>query len=298
MKYFFSIITPTYNRAHMLPKTIESVINQTFSDWELIIVDDGSTDHTKSLVEKYCATDSRIKYIYQENVERSVARNNGIDNAEGEYICFLDSDDQYDVNFLEAIYQKLIIKPFDLVITSQEIISNKMKSNLITPKKSVFDINYFFKSSIVPGRVCVKSSFLGGIRFKPHIRISEDTYFLCELAIKKPEIVLVEGAKLIYHEHPDNSVNFKKNNAYLERINTLKEISKSYLSKGLKKEVVKKVINDSYFGVFKYYYFNNDFFNARLSILKSLLYLPTYRFKEKIYLLLFAHKENLFLNDG
>lgn len=292
MKPFFSIIIPTYNRAEFLSGAVMSILDQGFTDWELLIVDDGSTDNTKAIVNSF--KDDRIKYIFQENAERSAARNNGIDNAEGEYICFLDSDDQYDMNFLEAIYQKLIMKPFDLVITSQEIISNKMKSNLITPKKSIFDINYFFKSTIVPGRVCVKSSFLGKIRFKPHIRISEDTYFLCELANKKPEVEVVEGAKLIYHEHHGNSVNYKKYNAYKERIITLKEISKSYLTKGLKKKVVKEVINDSYFGVFKYYYFNNDFFNARWYILKSLLHLPKYRFKEKIYLLIFAHKKNLF----
>lgn len=94
----FSIIIPTYNRAAFLPKAIESVLAQTFADWELIIVDDGSTDNTKDVVSQY--SDSRITYIYQENAERSAARNNGITHSVGEYVLFLDSDDYYLSNFL------------------------------------------------------------------------------------------------------------------------------------------------------------------------------------------------------
>ncbi|TNF06006.1 MAG: glycosyltransferase family 2 protein, partial [Deltaproteobacteria bacterium] len=90
---FFSIILPTYNRAHFLPKAIESVLAQTFEDWELVIVDDGSIDNTKEVVDSY--RDPRIVYFYQLNQERSVARNNGISQAKGDYICFLDSDDYY-----------------------------------------------------------------------------------------------------------------------------------------------------------------------------------------------------------
>jgi len=72
---FFSIILPTYNRAHFLPRAIESVIKQDYDNWELIIVDDGSTDNTKSLVQEFIQNDIRIRYIWQKNVERSAARN-------------------------------------------------------------------------------------------------------------------------------------------------------------------------------------------------------------------------------
>ena len=72
----FSIIIPTYNRAAFLPKAIESVLAQTCTDWELIVVDDGSIDNTREVVAQY--NDKRITYIYQQNAERSAARNNGI----------------------------------------------------------------------------------------------------------------------------------------------------------------------------------------------------------------------------
>ena len=93
MNHLFSIILPTFNRSVLITKAIESVINQTYTNWELIIIDDGSTDNTKSVLENYLS-DSRIKYFFQENQERSVARNNGIKRAKGDYICFLDSDDE------------------------------------------------------------------------------------------------------------------------------------------------------------------------------------------------------------
>ena len=83
MNPFFSIIIPTYNRAHLISKAIESVIAQTFENWELIIVDDGSTDETKDLILSYQNKVARIRYIYQQNAERSAARNNGIDKSKG-----------------------------------------------------------------------------------------------------------------------------------------------------------------------------------------------------------------------
>lgn len=99
MRPTFSIIVPTYNRAHLIFRNIESVINQTYTNWELIIIDDGSTDNTRQVVESY--KDQRIKYFWQENQERSIARNNGIKKARGEWVCFIDSDDWYKKNALE-----------------------------------------------------------------------------------------------------------------------------------------------------------------------------------------------------
>ena len=91
----FSIILPTFNRANFITKAIESVINQTYKNWELIVIDDGSTDNTEEIIQKFIKKEKRITYYYQKNQERSAARNNGIKRAKGDYICFLDSDDLY-----------------------------------------------------------------------------------------------------------------------------------------------------------------------------------------------------------
>jgi glycosyltransferase involved in cell wall biosynthesis len=88
-----SIIIPVYNTEHYLPRCIDSVISQTFSDYECIIVDDGSTDLSSQICDEYARKDTRIRVIHKENGGLSSARNTGIDNSNGNYIFFLDSDD-------------------------------------------------------------------------------------------------------------------------------------------------------------------------------------------------------------
>lgn len=105
----FSIILPTYNRAHLITTAIESVIAQSVTDWELIIIDDGSTDNTKEIV--FSFHDPRIMYGYQENKGRSTARNAGLHNARGTWVCFLDSDDWYLEDHLEAFEEAMKTNP-------------------------------------------------------------------------------------------------------------------------------------------------------------------------------------------
>lgn len=92
-KDLISIVIPTYNRASLIGKTIESVLQQEYKSFELIVIDDGSTDNTRSVIESF--HDQRIRYISQPNSERGAARNNGVRHANGYYITFLDSDDYF-----------------------------------------------------------------------------------------------------------------------------------------------------------------------------------------------------------
>jgi glycosyltransferase involved in cell wall biosynthesis len=100
-----SIIIATYNRANFLPETIESIFRQTFQDFEVIVVDDGSTDDTRSVLERY---GSRIRYVYQENRGPSAARNAGVKLATAPWISFQDSDDLCTPNHLETLYGYVI----------------------------------------------------------------------------------------------------------------------------------------------------------------------------------------------
>lgn len=95
MKPLISIIIPAYNAGNFLAETIESVIAQTYSNWELIIIDDGSVDETASVVNGYTNKDERIKYFFQTNQKMASARNAGIKRAKGEYIAFLDADNLF-----------------------------------------------------------------------------------------------------------------------------------------------------------------------------------------------------------
>ena len=98
-----SIIMPAYNASVFLERAVGSVVSQTFSDWELIIIDDGSTDGTAKLADDLAASDGRIQVIHQKNSGVSSARNKGISSALGEYIAFLDADDAYEPEFLDAL---------------------------------------------------------------------------------------------------------------------------------------------------------------------------------------------------
>lgn len=104
-----SVVVPTYNYARYIQETLESLRGQTFADWECIVVDDGSTDDTATIVSHCAKANARISYVWQENAKQAAARNNGIRQARGKYIQFLDADDlleseklECQVNFLES----------------------------------------------------------------------------------------------------------------------------------------------------------------------------------------------------
>ena len=99
-----TVVIPTYNRAFFLGKTVESVLNQTFRNFEVIVVDDGSTDNTRELVQEFISCPN-FRYIYQPNKGRSIARNEGARNAIGNWIMYLDSDDYLEKDALEKLYQ-------------------------------------------------------------------------------------------------------------------------------------------------------------------------------------------------
>lgn len=124
MKEQISIIIPTFNRANTLNRAIESVQSQTCENWELIVIDDGSSDATEDLVKTYLH-DSRIKYFFQENRGVSVARNVGINLASSNYIVFLDSDDQF-YSFLIEELNNINLAAYDLIFWElRKIIDNK-----------------------------------------------------------------------------------------------------------------------------------------------------------------------------
>ena len=111
-----SVIMPVYNTASYLAEAVESVTNQSFSDWELILINDGSTDDSGTICESYAASDPRIHVIHQENRGLSAARNTGLRTASGEYIQFLDSDDWLFPDALEVLLKAITAFQTDMVI--------------------------------------------------------------------------------------------------------------------------------------------------------------------------------------
>lgn len=118
-----SVIMPTYNRAYLLENAISSIVSQTYEHWELIIVDDGSTDNTKEVIKKY-SHDKRILFIQKENTGGAHSRNVGVHHAKGKYITFLDSDDEAYPDWLEMLIQHLKSNDNDIVCCGQDYYSN------------------------------------------------------------------------------------------------------------------------------------------------------------------------------
>lgn len=125
-----SVIIPTYNRASMLGEAIESVLDQTYSDFEIIVVDDGSTDDTQQVVKAF--DDTRIRYVFQENRGRSNARNHALSLAQGRYIAFLDSDDLFVPTKLERQVAALDSEPRFGMVYSSAVCSDEQGKELST----------------------------------------------------------------------------------------------------------------------------------------------------------------------
>lgn len=119
-----SIIMPIYNAEQYLHRAINSILSQTINDWELILIDDGSTDSSSSICEQYAIQDKRIKVIHKMNEGVAMARDAGIKLAQGEYSIHVDSDDWIEPTMLKELYNKAQIDNADIVITDYYINSN------------------------------------------------------------------------------------------------------------------------------------------------------------------------------
>ncbi len=148
MKPLITVVIPTYNRAKLIKTPVKSVLNQTYANWELIIVDDGSTDDTEEVL-KELLKDERINYYYKKNGGVSSARNLGIKKAKGKYIAFLDSDDEFEKEKLE-IQQKEMGSFGSLLSISNSFEVQDEKVEVFSKYKEsfLFDNSFFAKNKI------------------------------------------------------------------------------------------------------------------------------------------------------
>jgi glycosyltransferase involved in cell wall biosynthesis len=138
MTPFFSIVLPTFNRAHLVGRAIESIRAQTFADWELIIIDDGSWDNTFEIIQPFVLNDDRLRYHYAQNRGLAMARNTGIQMSIGEYITFLDSDDEYAPEHLALRAEYLKERPeVELLHGGVEVIGPEMVADKHDPSRQI-----------------------------------------------------------------------------------------------------------------------------------------------------------------
>lgn len=132
MEKIISVIVPVYNVEDYLPKCLDSILNQTFVDFELILVDDGSTDVSGKICDEYAQLDERIKVIHQKNGGLSNARNSAVAIAKGKYYSFIDSDDWVDEHMLFEMYTQAVLNEADIVIAGHFIVNldTSIKENI------------------------------------------------------------------------------------------------------------------------------------------------------------------------
>lgn len=272
MSPFFSIILPTYNRAHFLPKAIESVLGQTYADWELIIVDDGSTDNTKEVVAAYA--DSRVVYHYQQNQERSAARNNGIKRARGLYVCFLDSDDYFLPEKLSTLKKAIEQTAHDeqtLFYDGLIFESKARRSKALLPEKNTDETlhEFLIQKPIGPLQVCGPKSIFLEHAYNPDLRIGEDVELWLRMA-ETASFNAVHAYETVVQEHEDRSVNLKKYNSAKEQLTQLDIIFALYSHQQISLRVRRNIKSNCYFNSAKHFMMNNKKWNAIKSVFLSI----------------------------
>ncbi len=233
-----SVITPTYNRASFLPECIHSVLNQSYENWELLIIDDGSTDETKSICETFASKDSRIKYYAQDrNTGPSKARNRAITLAKGEFIAFLDSDDIAKPDRLSLEVEALENCPSASVVYSDltmidEIGKELGEFRLIHHDPKNFLPHLYFRMDVILSTVMVRRECFETCAFDESLPIQED-YDLCLHLAKKYNVIHL-AKSLTYFRRHKVSLSAKKGGFRESELQVVKNIPMREIEESIK----------------------------------------------------------------
>ncbi|RZK39380.1 MAG: glycosyltransferase [Pedobacter sp.] len=151
MNELISIIMPAYNAEKFIKQAIESIILQTYKNWELLVVDDGSTDETSSIIKELVKNDNRIQYFFQQNSKQGKARNLGVENSNGRLIAFLDADDVWLSKRLEILIEHFDENKYDLIFSDAYVFTNVINTNSIPNTQERFNVSdqdYFGESAL------------------------------------------------------------------------------------------------------------------------------------------------------
>jgi len=205
-----SVIVPIYNVEKYLERCLNSLINQTFKDIEIICVDDCSTDKSLQILKKIAQNDKRIKIIESKNNKgAAVTRNKGLDEIQGEYVSFVDADDYLNLDFYEKLYAKAKENDYDIVKCQRRkyelngdisigVISNQIR------KEGMYAFTYEWQSAIYKTTIIKDNN----IRFVPEIIKAQDIVFLNQIILKAKNIALINNTYYNYCRR-ENSLHSK-----------------------------------------------------------------------------------------
>lgn len=208
-----SVIMPAYNSERYISEAIESVLRQSYKNWELVIVDDGSSDRTPEIIDEYAETDPRIKVFHKKNAGVSAARNFALDNIYGEYVTFIDSDDVYHTDRLKimrSVFEKnpkcdAIFADFKefkgdiciseaTVLNETELIDGDILKNVISDTRKHFVCNAMLKSEIAKKE-----------KFAP-LRFAEDFCYFRDCARHFRQIAVLDEVLYYYRRDNENAM--------------------------------------------------------------------------------------------
>lgn len=212
-----SVIIPVYNVEKYLDECIESIVNQSYKNIEIILVDDGSTDNSGLICDKYSQVDKRIKVIHQNNAGAAIAKNTGINYAQGECICFVDSDDYISHNFIASLKQMKEDYAADIVECQlRNVYKNRVEDEEFYCSEVQFTSEQYMQEYIKDWKCslfCTKlfdSRLLKDLRFKTERRCIDDEFFTYKAILEASKVVRIKEPLYFYRQRGSSAVRNKK----------------------------------------------------------------------------------------
>jgi len=250
-----SIIVPVYNVDKYLDECIKSIINQTYENLEVILIDDGSTDDSGKICDKWKANDKRIKVIHKKNGGVSSARNLGLENANGEYIGFVDGDDTISDNMFEILYNNMIKNDADISMCNYNIVRNgnityhkhNIENDLliIEDKNTFYDLlNRDYYKGYLWNKL-FKKNIIKYNKFDEEIHMCEDLLFVAQIA-KRCNRYCFDNRRLYnYLIHNGSAYNSKINEKHLTVVDAYSKINNIVRSEA-KEKVYYEYLNSEF----------------------------------------------------
>lgn len=198
-----SIIIPVYNVEKYLPECLDSVVNQTYKELQIIVVDDGSTDSSGEICDQYAEKDNRITVIHQVNAGAANAKNTGLDNVKGEYLAFVDSDDWVELNWIETLINAMEKYDVDVVECGfDNIFVNAVEEGKVY-KEEILTTEDYFKQynenwvSVIFWNKLFRAELTDGIRFRKERRCIDDEFYTYKVVSNGKRLARVKD--ILYH---------------------------------------------------------------------------------------------------
>lgn len=252
MSPLVSIIVPVYNSEEYIFNSINSILNQTYKNIEIIIINDGSTDRTNEILNEIALKDKRIVYVNQKNIGVSETRNKGIQLSKGEYITFMDSDDTVEPEYIEKLMEEVLKNEFDIVACGYTDISKYgivklndfYNNNTILSKDEFINRIFYGVGGTVWGKVFKRNIIIeNNIKMKQNIFMCEDMIFVLEYVMKCNKYGSINENLYNYNRLNENSISTMVNMQYYNNlIVVISEIQKILEENNYEKSYVDSIL--------------------------------------------------------